>query len=1046
MKSSSTIQSLVTGVVCSVFMAQVNPLFAQQIQVKGLVKDAKTGEPLSGVSIRSNNQIKGSSGKDGSFLLDVAPAADLEFKLIGYETQTKKASSQLTVSLSPSTDALDEVVVVGYGTQKKETLTGAITKVDAKSFQDKGTLASPLQALQGQVPGVIITRGSSAPGDESWSMSLRGAVSATSTEPLVIVDGVAAGSFRDLRLINPSDIDNISFLKDAAASIYGSRAAGGVVLVTTKKGKSEKATVDYNGSFSRKIVGLQPRLMSLEEWSRGMIEARTNDGFGADDIWIRYANLALANKGGYINNRDISDPVLLGAFTDVKDYVFLDNNWTDILWGGANSQQHDLSISGRSEKAGYRLSLGYTNDDGVLRFGNNTNKRYNVRLNNDFKISDKISWESVIAFSRQDQVAPTLLGNIATGSYPQPGLPAFTLDGKAYAWGGQYTASGYGKFGGDNRLNVSAINISETFKYQIFKDLRFVTNLGYNNSLATRDVVRNTIEWYNYEGDLLGQINPTQANSSYQKTFSKTDYYSATAFFNYNKSFADHNFDATLGTQYERNEYDSHGTTVLDINSSLSASNGIGNTTRSTQKDHFALGSYYGRLNYNYKSKYLFEANGRYDGSSKFLRSNRWNSFFGFSGGWRVSEETFLKNLKIFDELKLRASYGIVGNQSGFGLYDGQQLYNSSYNSGAYIGSGRSTYISTDGSLVSYERTWERIKNYNIGIDFALLKNRLTGTAEWFLKRNDNMLLQQEYPSIIGASAPTANIGKFEAKGWEGVLNWKDRFGEVSYNIGGTITYAENKIVDYGGRNLMTQGYKRDVEGYPLNSIYGLKYGGRIQTEEQAQDYLDKYNLGNGIGLTSKIGVGDNMFVDVNGDGKLNMDDLVYLGSDDPKISYSFNAGVSYKGFDFSVIFQGAGERTIFRDNLIQRVPFRATYLNTTNQSVGNHWTPETPDGHFAKYSTDGAINDYNYQASSWSVENGAYLRLKNIVLGYTIPEKLALKTKAFSRLRVYVAGQDIWEVSHINDGWDPEATRTVTTYQRYPFNRFFTVGVNATF
>jgi len=1030
------------------------PAYAQQL-VKGTVIDASDNQPVIGASIKVKGTTTGAqTDVNGNFQINAPAGAVLEITYLGYVKQEVPANfvQNMNIKLSVDNKLLEEVIVVGYGTQKKETLTGSVTKVDAKAFQDKGSLASPLQALQGQVPGVIITRGSSAPGDESWSLKLRGAVSATATEPLVIIDGVATSSFRELRLLNPSDIDNISFLKDAAAAIYGSRAAGGVVLVTTKKAKAGKTVVDYNGSYTRKFVGLQPHLMSLDEWANGVLEARTNDGLGADDVWIKYANLALANKGGYLDARDISTQPIQGAFNDVKDFVFLDNNWSDILWGGANSQQHDVSVSGRSEKSGYRLSLGYTNDDGVLKYGNNTNKRYNVRLNNDFKLSDKISVESVIAYNRQDQVAPTMLGSIANQGYPQPGLPTQTLTGKPYAWGGQYTPNAFGEYGGDNRLNVSAINISETFNYQIYKDLKFVTNLGYNNSTATRDVQQNSIEWYNYEGDILIQTNPTQAKSSYQKTFAKTDFYSATAFLNYTKTLAkNHNLGATLGTQYERNEYDSNGTTILDINSSLSASNGIGTVTPSAQKDHYALGSYFGRLNYNYKSKYLLEANARYDGSSKFLRDNRWNFFYGFSGGWRLSEEDLVRDLGVFSDLKLRASYGIVGNQSGPKLYDGQQLYNSNIGGGAYIGNGKLNYITTDGGLVSFERTWERIYNYNVALDFELLNNRLSGTAEWFIKKNNNMFLEQAYPALLGAAAPTANIGEFEGKGWEGILNWNDKIGDFSYNVGGSITYAKNHIIDFGGKNVTGQGFNSAVEGYALNSIFGLKYGGRIQTVEQAQAYLDKYTVGNGIGLNSKIGIGDNMYEDVSGpdgkpDGVLDTYDLVYLGTDDPKLSYSVNAGASYKNFDFSVIFQGAGERTTFRDDLNWRIPFRSVYLNTTNQSVGNHWTPITTDGHFPRYSTDASVNNYNYQASSWSAENGAYLRLKNVVLGYTLPQDIITKTKAFSKLRIYVAGQDLWEISHIKDGWDPEATRTVSTYQRYPFNRFFTAGINATF
>ncbi|HTN19734.1 MAG TPA: TonB-dependent receptor [Pelobium sp.] len=1025
-------------------------VFAQQHNVKGKVVDITTNETIIGASIKvKGSNIGTQTDVNGNFTLNVPDGGLLLVSYLGYKPVEipAKFNSPMVINLQVDDKQLSEVVVVGYGTQKKETLTGSVAKVDAKAFEDKGSLASPLQALQGQVPGVIITRGSSAPGDESWSLKLRGAVSATSTEPLVIIDGVAASSFRELRLINPSDIDNISFLKDAAAAIYGSRAAGGVVLVTTKKAKLGKAVIAYNGSYTRKFVGLQPHLMSLDQWANGVIEARTNDGFGADDVWIRYANLALANKGGYIDARDITNQPVKGAFNDVKDFVFLNNNWSDVLWGGANSQQHDISVSGRNEKSGYRLSLGYTNDDGILKYGNNTNKRYNIRLNNDFKVFDKVSVESVIAYNRQDQVAPSLLGNIANGGYPQPGLPTQTLTGKPYAWGGQYTPTAFGTYGGDNRLNVSAINISETFKYQIYKDLQFVTNLGYNNSIATRDLQKNSIEWYNYEGDILVQTNPSQANSSYQKTFAKTDFYSATAYLNYNKTLAkNHNFGATLGTQYERNEYDSNGTTILDINSSLSTINGNGLVTPSYQKDHYALGSYFGRFNYNYKSKYLLEANARYDGSSKFLADNRWNFFYGFSGGWRLSEEDIVRDLNVFNELKLRASYGIVGNQSGIDLYDGQQLYNSVLGGGAYLGGGKVNYVTTNGRLVSFDRTWEKIHNYNVALDFSLLNNRLSGTAEWFIKKNNNMFLNQAYPTLLGANAPTANIGKFESKGWEGILNWNDKTGDWAYNIGGSVTYAKNNLIDFGGKNVTAQGFNGAVESYPLNSIFGLKYAGRIQTQEQAQAYLNKYNVGNGIGLNSKIGVGDNKYEDVNGDGVLDTKDLVYLGTDDPQLSYSVNAGASYKGFDFSVIFQGAGERTTFREDLNWRQPFRSVYLNTTNQSVGDHWTPQTTDGHFPRYSTDGSVNAYNYQASSWSAENGAYLRLKNVVLGYTLPQALVDKTKAFSKLRVYVSGQDLWEISHINDGWDPEATRTVSTYQRYPFNRFFTAGINATF
>lgn len=1025
--------------------------FAQDKVLTGAVRD-QSGGGLPGVSVKiKGTQIGTSTLSDGKFSIKI-PSSQANpivvVSYVGYQTQEVAVNNQsnITITLKETDENLDEVVVVGYGTKKKATLTGAVATVGAEAFSDKGSLASPLQALQGQVPGAIITRSSSAPGDESWSVKLRGAVSKNATDPLVIIDGVAADSFRELRLLNPSDIDNISFLKDASAAIYGSRAAGGVILVTTKKAKLGKTVVEYGGSYTRKEVGLQPRLMSLDEWANGVIAARTNDGFKADDVWIRYANLALQNKGGYFDMTKTANPIS-GAFTDVKDLVFLDNNWSDVLWGGANSTQHDLSISGRDEKSGYRLSLGYLNDGGILQYGNNNNKRYNLRLNNNFQLSKKITVESVIAYNRQQQVAPTMIGNVINQGYPQPGLPTQSLTGKPYAWGGQYTPNSFAEYGGDNKLKVSQLSISENFKYQITNDLNFSANLGYNNSNANRDAQQNSIQWFNYSGTEIVQTNPTQPASYFQKSNGATDFYSATALLQYTKTIKqDHDIDVTVGTQYERNEYDYFWTQVLDINSSLNVLSGTGATTSNKTKEHYAIGSYFGRASYNYKSKYLLDVNGRYDGSSRFLRVNRWNGFYGVSGGWRISREDFLSDVKFINELKLRASYGILGNQSGIDLYDGRQLYQANSGTGAYLGPGKVSTVTTIGKIPSFNRTWERIKNYNIGLDFALLNNRLSGSAEWFMKKNENMLLSQTYSAVLGADAPDANIGKFETHGYEGTINWVDKIGSVGYRIGGVITYAKNKLVDFGGANVTNQGFNGTVQGSPLNSVFGLQYAGRIQSEAQRQAYLDKYNVGNGVGLSSAIRVGDNMFKDVNGDGILNTKDLVYLGTDDPQLSYSFNGGIDWKGFDFSFVFQGAAQRTVFRDDVNWRIPFRSVYLNTTNQSVGDNWTPENRSAHFPKYSTDGAINTYNYQASSWSVENGAYIRLKNVVLGYTLPSALLSKTKVISKLRVYASGSDLWEATIINDGWDPEATRTVSAAQRYPFNRYVTFGLNATF
>lgn len=1040
--------------------ANVNDnLVVSQVQkkVKGQVVDA-IGEPLIGVNVSVISQTGGTiTDINGNYSLDVPQGAKLKFSYIGYKEQVIEVGSQsvINVKMQEDSEILDEVVIVGYGTQKKATMTGSVTVVSDKMLENKGTMSSPVQALQGQVPGVIITRNSSAPGDESWGMSLRGAVSKNTTSPLVIIDGVEYESVNELRLLNPSDIESINFLKDASASIYGSKAAGGVVLVTTKKAKEGKVQVDYSGSVTAKFIGLSPDLMNIGEWASAVIDARTNDGYTEDDTWLRYAKLALAYKNQYINLDHTANPFGTGAFTDVADFVFFDTNWQDIMWGTAASTQHELAISGGSDNSKYRLSLGYMFDDSNLKWGNNNNSRYNLRLTNTFKLSDKMSIESVIAYNRQDQVAPTQVGSALTTSAQQPGFPSATVDGKPYAWGTWGAPNWYCELGGDNKLKVSAINISETFNYSITKDLSASVIAGYNTSTATRDTQKKSIEWYNYAGDRVVRTDPTEDASSYTKSNSRTDFYSISGRVDWSHIFADvHDVKLMAGMQYNMKEYEYTYLRTTGILPSLEVPNSnngliyLVSEDKNTQSSKWqeAVMSYFGRANYNYRSKYMLEAQFRYDGSSKFQPENRWAFYWGTSGGWRLSEEDFIKELEFIDEFKLRASYGSVGNQAGIDRYDGTQLYNFKPSQGALIGNGKVSYVDTSGKLPSLDRTWERIHNYNIGLDFGFLNHRLTGTAEMFWKKSNNMLIDVIYPGILGDKAPTANYGAFKAHGWEGMINWSDRIGKVNYHLGGTFTYTTNELTDNGGSGAIKSGVRSDREGYPLNSVFGLRYCGKIQTEEQLKKYVNQYKNNSTIGTLDNLRLGDNMFEDVNKDGKLTEEDFVYLGTDDPKVQFSVNAGLEWKGLDLSIVFQGAGKRTVWREKSTWRIPMRAVYQNGSNQFIGNTWNPDNTGAYYPSLTNKSEINDYNYQCSSWSVEDGAYLRLKNVTLGYSLPSSLLAKTKVLSKARIYVTGSDLWEHSNINDGWDPEANREVDNAKRYPFLRTVTFGLNLTF
>lgn len=1026
-------------------------LSAQNVRISGTIVDGK-GEGIIGANILVKGTNKAViTDMDGKFSMDVPSKATLQVSYVGYKTALIQIEGKkvLKIILEEDSGKLNEVVVVGYGTQKKESLTGSVTSVGAKAFTEKGSLSSPLQALQGQTPGVFITRGSSAPGDESWAMTLRGAGSIRSTDPLIIIDGVAYNSVNDLRLINPNDIESISFLKDGSAAIYGSRAAGGVMLITTKKGSQGKVKVEYGGTATVRSVGLMPKLMNIDQWADGVMQTLENDG-NTSNVWYTYAQLAKKYKGSYIDLTKSPNPFGTAAFTDVRDFVFDDNvNWLGSVFGNTWSTEQNLSISGGAERSSYRVSMSYLYDGSTLQYGNNNNQRYNIRSNNTYKLSDALSIESSISYNRQEQVSPTNIASVLTVSVPMPGLPLKTLNGKPYAWGTWGSPVSKVELGGDNKLSVSAFSISETLKMKLTSWLDANTNLGYNTSNATRNTVSNSIDYYNYTGTERTLTDPIQANTSYTQTAAITDFYSVSGYLNAHKKINQlHNLSLTLGSQYEFKQYTYFGVKALNIQEGLEIVNGSGEVKLSGSEDKYqnANLSYFGRFNYDYNSRYLVEINGRYDGSSKFEAANRWDLFYGGSLGWRLSEEAFLKDVDVLSNLKLRASYAEMGNQSGISNYDGVQLYNLNTGTGAYVGADRLSYIAASGTLPSSTRSWERIKNYNLGLDFGLFNNTLTGSLEMYEKKNDNMLVSITFPAVLGASAPTANAGKFKTWGYEGQINYSGKAGKVSYNIGGTFSFSRNELVDYGGVSVLSSGYRSTQQGYPLASIFGLRYAGKIQTQEQLDAYKKKFYENNKIGMPANLRIGDNMFADLNGDKVLDQNDYEFLGSDTPEVSYSCNAGIAYSGFDLNVIFQGAANRSIYRAIDNWTVPFRANYTNTTTASIGRTWNADNRDAYYSPYTNDANINNYNYQASSLTAQDGSYIRLKNITLGYTVPAVLLKRQKYFQSLRVYITGTDLWEYTKIKDGWDPEAARDASGTKRYPFTRNLTFGVNATF
>lgn len=1020
--------------------------------ISGVVVDS-AGEPILGASVVVDGTTIGVvTSIDGDFILNVKEGSLITVSYIGYSDISVAAKDGMTIVMVEDSTQIEELVVIGYGVAKKETLTGSIAMVGDEAMSNKGSVTNPLSALQGQVPGVFVTRSSSAPGNENWSMSLRGQTSLNSSDPLVIIDGFACSSTSEMRLLNPSDIESISFLKDGAAAIYGSDAAAGVILITTKKGSAGNVTVEFSSSFTYKYLGNSPSLVSVTEWAEMSLAAAESSastgGTVLTEQWTAYLEAALAWSDGIISNNQTTSP--LPSWSNVSDTpMFTDTDWYDSLWGSAWSTSNNVSISGGSEKVTYRVSFGYLYDGSQLQLGNNSNQRYNIRSNTSYKLNDKITWDSSLSYDREQNVTPSNITSAISTNIAQPGLPLVNINGDAYSWGTWESPYGQLVLGGDNTLRVDKLIINQSFNYKPTDWLTATLTGGYSSNIANRSIVSNAVEYYNFVGDELVVTSPTQENSSYVMTTGITDNYSVSGYLNANKTVNSvHDFSATLGGQYDFNEYIYYGIEAKDILESLEIVNGSGDITI-YGKNHWQTStlSAFGRLNYSYDGRYLFEINGRYDGSSKFQPENRWDLFGGASAAWRISEEDFMDDIEWVSNLKLRGSYSEMGTQAGIGNYDGVQLYNLNQGSGAYIGDSYISYIATSGTFASTSRQWERINNSNIGLDFGLFNGKLSGTFDVYRKMNNNMLISVDLPSTLGDNAPSSNAGKFRAQGYEGSLNYNGTIGkDFRYNIGATFSYSEDKLLEYDGTSVLSSGYTNTQVGYGMSSLFGYKYLGKFETQEEADAYYDIYYESNGCNMPSTmLRAGDNIFADVNEDGKIDEDDIVYLGSDIAPFSFSFNLGLNYKAFDLTATFQGVTGRVVYNGITPYTVPTRSVYTGSTTASFGNTWSEDNLDAYYSPYTLDSNINNYNYQASSLTAQDASYLRLKNLAIGYTFSAE-SLGNCGINSLRVYATGSDLWEISNMEDGFDPEASYQATGTDRYPFMRSISVGVNLIF
>ncbi|MFB6454231.1 TonB-dependent receptor [Chitinophaga sp. Hz27] len=996
-------------------------------EITGKVTD-ENGQPVPGVSIMVKGTQKGAiTSADGSFHLSADGNAILVVTSIGYEMQEVKVGGRSSVNIHLKSDVagLKQLVVVGYGTQKKANLTGAVTSVGTKELANRPS-TSVTNALQGTMPGVTVTSARSGqPGVDNGSIRIRGIGTLNTADPMIVIDGVIATS-GDLNNINPDDIANISVLKDAAsAAIYGSRAANGVLLVTTKQGKKGPASITYSGYVGKqKPTGLPEYLPS---WQAADLynKARVNEG-----LTPRYTDAEIQKF------KDGSDP-----------YNYPNTDWLGLFYKGSGVQQnHYIGINGGGEKTVYSLSLGVFDENGLVKETNA--KRYTTRLNINSEVRQNLHVTGNIGFTNTirnepsnpytgdftqlvrltNRISPTVPYKYANGNYGAVG------DGNPMAWleGGSFNSYTYYDLLGNVGLDWEPI-----------KGLHARPSLGY---VLKTNRIKNFIadqQYYNANGDATFYQGPSSVkdmNNGYTAVIPQF-------LLDYTRSFGKHNLKAMAGYSQEQDKvnYDAAyrkgmlNSLITDVNAAYTdgqVANGY--------SAELALQSVFGRINYDYDGKYLFEANLRYDGSSRFADGYRWGAYPSFSAGWNLDREKFFQPLKsVVNAFKLRGSWGRLGNQNvitidatnfpTFPYYPTIPTISTGQN---YTFGGTSPTVAPGAAPVNGANPflqWESTTQSGAGFDATLFNNKVSFTAEYFNRTTDNILKALPVAATYGLNAPVQNAVTVNNKGWEFALGYHDSKGDFTYSANLNASVIKNTVSDLKGTSPIIDGYTATIQGRPYNALYGYEAKGLFQTQ-------DEINKAPYQGPNTKPG--DIRYIDKDGNDTITAADKIYLGSYFPKVTFGLTLNAAWKGIDLSLFFQGATSVKTYID---------AGKLGEIGSTVGkptsamlDSWTPDHTNAALPRLLYSQKQNDPSGMPSSYWVKDGSYLRLKNLQIGYSLPESL-LKRAGISKFRIYYSGQNILTFDHLYKWVDPEAYIASSLYY-YPQVKVNTIGVNVTF
>jgi TonB-linked SusC/RagA family outer membrane protein len=977
-----------------------------EFTVTGKVVD-HMGEPLPGVNVYEvgNPQNGVITGIDGSYSIRVTSEnASLFYSFIGFEDQEIAVSNrrEINITLVEEITGLNEVVVVGYGTQKKANLTGSVSSVQGEELS-KRTVTDTRLALQGAATGVTVIDRGGVPGSEDVSIKIRGNTSlSASSNPLVLVDGIEM----PIKEVNPDDIESVSVLKDAASSsIYGSRAANGVVLITTKRGQEGVFSVSYEGHMGWQTPATLPELVSAGDYLMLVNEAKVNAGLDP-----KYS-------------QDYIDKTVSGADPILYPYT----NLFEELYNTAPMHNHSLRISGGQEKARMALSLNYLDQDGMMK--NINTKRYGLRLNTDFQINDRLNVRADINFNRRDNMQPSRLGDAISGivgSSPvivpkyENGLYGLNKDNKS--------ALACLEVGGMKEGEYETLTMKGAFDYTILDVLIWTSDLSYKS--LTNRTHRFLAEYKFYdpfdESRVATQWYPSELVDN-RWTEKETNFNSRV---NYSKVFDDHGIHAMAGFEaIEHNAYLLEGARK-NIYSNDYAELNTGDPETIDNRGYrvdWALLSYFGRLNYDYKQRYLLEANFRYDGSSRFAKGNKWGFFPSFSAGWRLSEEAFMSNLAILDNLKIRASWGELGNQD-IGPYKfTSPIYSGfDYNFNDKEASGYSQLY-----YANEDVTWETTTILDIGFDLSLWQGKLGVVADWYKKDTHDVLMKLPISTMVGLSPSELNAGNIRNVGWEVAITHKNKIGEFDYSVGFNISDLRNEVVSLADLEPIISGWRILQEGEPIWAMYGYKSDGLFQTEQEILDAPEQPNH-------SQLKPGDIKLVDTNDDDVIDTDDRVIIGSDIPRYTYSFDLNMRYKNFDLSTLIQGVAKA----ENYFYGSPNEGPNFEIfTTTRVLDRWTPDNPNASFPRLQD--ASNKNNYLYNDFWIRDASYLRMKNLQIGYSFSKGLLDKIN-INRLRLYVGGTNLFTITNVESGLDPETYDNRPNY--YPPVSTYLLGLQVTF